>query len=178
VKRALHGSIHRIEILSRHECGPDDVFMEFCNPDSAFSFLCTFVRDPFNMVTLRSVFTECLYCSNVSRFTDGEICQQLACLIAHGLVKLVLTGDRGLDMDTGWSRTRTASETAETTSTTQAGDEGQGVTTTERREYASEPADEEQTVETLPSLVPAGAAVAQATTMTMAAESGAPFCES
>jgi hypothetical protein len=109
--------------------------MEFCNSDSAFSFLCIFMRDPFNMVTLRSVLAECSHYSDVSRFTDGEICQQLACLIAHGLV-------------------------------------------TDRREYASEPADEEQTVETLPSLVPAGAAAAQATTMMMAAESGAPFCES
>ena len=171
MKRVIHSASHRIEILKWYEYDPDNTCMEFGSPISAFNFLCGFMLNHFDMLTLRSILADGLYCADISRSTDHEICQQVACQITHGYIKLVPIAEeipraRIMGATTPQSTSRS---TATDTNATQ---------TAEReapRTYT--PTQTAEETESEPGLVPEGAAATQAATMTQAAESGAPFCE-
>ena len=167
MKRVIRRGSHRIEILKWYECGPDNTCMEFDSPVSAFTFLCGFTPNHFNMLTLRNVLADGLYCADIFRATDHEICQQVACQIAHAYIKLVPTAEK--IARASFLGVTTSRSTTEDTDATQ--------TAVPEAPQTYTPTQTPEETEPEPDLVPAGAAATQAATMTQAAESGAPFCE-
>ncbi len=178
MKRVIHSGSYKIEILKWYECGPDNIFMEFDSPASAFSFLCGFTRDHFNMLTLRNALTDGFHCADICRSTDHEICQQVACQIADGHIKLVLIAEEAPPSSMGVTTSQSTAKDTDTTETPKPElPQAYIPTETPEPELPQAYIPTETPEEPEPGLVPEGAAATQSATMTEAAESGAPFCE-
>ena len=121
MRRFLRSGIQRVEILGWHEyCPSADLPMEFRDVLFAFSFLCRFMGDPFNMATLRHILAEEYSAQYVVRMTDHEVCQDLAVHIVRGHIILMQAEGIVLRSTLGGGASEDAAETdeaAESTST-------------------------------------------------------------
>jgi hypothetical protein len=181
VRKVLRSGIQTIEILRWHECDPSDTFMEFRDSFSALSFLRNFMRDPFNMMTLRDALAESLPTINISRLTHDEILRQLAWQIVRGYVRL-LPGIEKTQYDLRGAEPEAAEEAAEPEQ--EAPPVERAARTVEVPEQPVEvpeqvvqPVAQAQRAVVAP-VVTVAAPAAQAGTLTQAAQSGAPFCGS
>jgi hypothetical protein len=85
----INKGIQKFKILKCYDCGQNEPTIEFCNTASVFSFLSTFMDDPYNMMIFREVLAESSLRTDLYRLTDHDVYQRLAHQIVSGYIKII-----------------------------------------------------------------------------------------